>query len=87
MAVLSDADRALIRNQFMREMSALLKPLPGLKADYATAAANIDDILDGNTLKTAVNNAFPVAIRSVLTADQKAAFFTLVVMKRQATGA
>ena len=78
MAVLSDADRALIAAQFMRENTEQVGAL--VKSDIRATVDALDVYLNDNA--TAINTAIPATPRGILTVGQKARIFGLVVRKR-----
>ena len=78
MAVLSDADRALIAAQFMRENAEQIGAL--VKSDIRSVVDALDVYLNDNA--TAINTAIPATPRGILTVGQKARIFGLVVRKR-----
>lgn len=80
MAVLSDADRAALWAEFMREASDARDGLPLSKADLRTAVNDIDAWVDSNA--TSFNNAISQPARGALTAKQKARLLVYVVRRR-----
>lgn len=78
MAVLSDADRALITAQFMRDNAEQIGAL--VKSDIRDTVNALDVYLNDNA--TAINTAIPATPRGILTVGQKARIFGLVVRKR-----
>lgn len=78
MAVLSDADRALITAQFMRDNAEQIGAL--VKSDIRDTVNALDVYLNDNA--TAINSAIPQPSRGALTTGQKARVFGLVVRKR-----
>ena len=78
MAVLSDADRALIAAQFMRDNAEQIGAL--VKSDIRDVVNALDVYLNDNA--TAINQAIPATPRGILAVGQKARIFGLVVRKR-----
>lgn len=78
MAVLVDADRAGVRNRFMRENTSPLGAVT--KVNLRAAVDAIDQWVDDNA--TAFNTAIPQPARAQLTAKQKAALLFYVVTRR-----
>lgn len=78
MAVLSDAERKAVADQFMRDNAEAIGAV--VKADILAAVGGLDDYL--NTNATAINTAIPQPARGVLTTTHKARLFGFVVRKR-----
>lgn len=78
MAVLSDADRAALWAQWMRENDIPLGVLT--KAELRAAFNAADDWAEANS--ASYNAALPQPARGVLTAKQKAAVLMLVIARR-----
>lgn len=79
MAVLSDADRQEITNEFMSSESNLRREMPGLKADQRAAV----NFIDGwwNTRETGFLASFPPAV-SAYSDTQKITLLVAVLSKR-----
>jgi len=82
MAVLSNADRAEVTAEFMRENSEAIGAM--VKADLRGAVNGLDDF--ANTNAATINLSIPLPARTVLTAAQKARLFSLVIRKRYIKG-
>ena len=80
MAVLTEGNRALTLNEFMREASAQRDGLALTKADLRAAIDAIDSWVDTNS--SAFNTAIPQPARGALTTRQKAWLLFRVVHKR-----
>lgn len=80
MAVLSDADRLAIVQQFAADISFARKAFNLSKPDLRAAVNAIDDWVDANA--AAFNTAIPQPARGTLTAKQKAQLLFHVVSKR-----
>lgn len=80
MAVLSDANRALLHKNFMADRSSAREALPLLKTDLRAAINAIDQWVDGNA--AAFNSAIPLPARTALTAAQKANLLLYIVRRR-----
>ena len=77
MAVLVDADRALVLTQWMRQNR---EDCGVTKADVRAAVDALDLYLDTNA--TAINTAIPQPARGALTSAQKARLLSLVALRR-----
>jgi len=77
MAVLVDADRALVLTQWMRQNR---EDCGVTKADVRAAVDALDTFLDTNA--TAINTAIPQPARGALTSAQKARLLSLVALRR-----
>ena len=77
MAVLSDADRATLAAQWMRDNKEAISIL---KADVRAAVNAADDW--ANTNAANYNNALPTAAKNNLSAQQKARLLEVVVKRR-----
>jgi hypothetical protein len=85
MAVLSDADRATVHAEYMRDRSQVRDVFFGVtKADLRAAVNGLDDYL--NTNASAINTAIPQPARANLTAPQKAVLLQFVVSRRYLAG-
>jgi hypothetical protein len=84
MAVLSNADRIAVWEQWMRDNKEIIAGAL-TKAQLRAAVDAIDDFLNNNA--AAINTAFPVAARTALSAGQKAAIVSYVAMRRWGAGA
>lgn len=81
MAVLSNADRAALWAEFMRDPARLGNGASGLtKAQLRAAIDAADDWADANA--SAYNLALPQPARGALSAKQKAAILMFVIDKR-----
>lgn len=80
MAVLADNERADIWADIMRQLSSERQACAITKTDLRAAVDAIDNFLEANT--TVINNAFPAAARTGLTAAQKARILAYVAIKR-----
>lgn len=80
MAVLSDADRLAIVQQFAADISFARKAFNLSKPDLRAAVNAIDVFVDTNA--AAFNTAIPQPARGTLTAREKAELFFRVVRKR-----
>ena len=78
MAVLPDADRAKVRNHWMRINREVYAALT--KADLQAALDATDDWIDTN--QATYNLALPLAARTNLSVTQKTFLFCLVAMRR-----
>jgi hypothetical protein len=83
MAVLSNADRIAVWEQWMRDNKATIAGAL-TRAELRAAVDAIDSFLDTNA--TALNNAIPQPARGVLSAAQKAALLNFVVLRRWGAG-
>jgi len=81
MAVMSDADRASVWAQWMRENT---EPCGITKPDLLAAAVALDVFLNDNA--GAVNAAIPQPARGILTNAQKARLLSLVALQRYGAG-
>jgi hypothetical protein len=85
MAILSDADRALITAEYQRDCSAGREQFGNFnKADLRAAANAVDDWISTNA--ASFNTALPVAFRTGATASQKARLFMAIATKRFISG-
>lgn len=82
MAVLSDADRELVRGTFCNQIRDYdIGQIAGLvKADVRAAVNALDQFLDDNA--TAINQAIPQPARGALTTKQKALLLQFVISQR-----
>lgn len=81
MAVLSDADRAVLSARFQSDASATRTVLPGVtKTDIRAAIDAIDGWVDANA--ASFNAAIPQPARAALSARIKAELLTHVVRRR-----
>lgn len=80
MAVLSDAERAAIWADVMRQLSDAREPVAITKAELRAAVDALDTFLDTNA--GAINAAIPQPARSSLTTAQKARLLAYVALKR-----
>lgn len=80
MAVLSDADRAVLTAAENRRLSDAREAITLTRAQLRAAYNAIDQFLEDNA--TAINNAFPAAAKGALTAKQKARILMQVAQKR-----
>jgi len=78
MAVLSDADRAKVRDDWMAENTNSLGAMT--KAELRAAINAIDDWVDTNA--AAFNLTIPLPARTALSTKQKAWLFYFVVRRR-----
>jgi len=85
MAVLSDAQRAELHAEHMRELSINFESLAITKTELRAAVDALDDWLNDNA--AAVNNALPAAAKAGLTTQQKARLLMYVVRQRYLGGA
>lgn len=85
MAVLSDADRALLHQQVMSELSSQREGCLSVKVDVRATVNAMDDWVVANA--ATFNLAIPLPARTQLTASQKARLFSAVVLRRFVTGA
>lgn len=85
MAVLSDADRAELWAQFMRDLSAVREATALSKADLRAAINAADAWADSNA--ASYNTALPQPARNTLTAAQKARILSYVIARRWLRGA
>lgn len=83
MAVLSNADRAEVAAEGMRD-SRLGTLANLLKTDWRAAINAADDWVNSNA--ASFNSALPVAARTNLTSAQKALLLVFVVMRRYVAG-
>lgn len=83
MAVLPNADRIAVWEQWMRENKAAVTGAL-TKAQLRAAVDALDDFL--NTNATNINNAIPLPARTSLSAAQKAALLNYVVLRRWGAG-
>lgn len=82
MAVLSNADRAIVTNRLMLWLSETRGTLPShLKADVRAAVDATDDWQNDNA--AAFNNALPTVTKNNATAPQKARLFDEVSKRRR----
>lgn len=79
MAVLSDADRQAITNQYMSDESNTRRPSLGSKADQRAMVDSIDNWWD--TRETGFLNSFPPATKGISDA-QKITLLLAVLRKR-----
>ena len=84
MAVLSNADRIAVWEQWMRDNKAAITGAM-TKAELRAAVDALDNFLDANA--TIINATIPQPARSVLTTAQKAALLNFVVARRYIAGA
>jgi hypothetical protein len=84
MAVLSDNDRIAVWLQWMRENKDAITGAM-TKAELRAAVDAIDVWANDNA--AALNTAIPTPARTVLSASQKAALFSIVIFKRYGAGA
>lgn len=84
MAVLSDADRAALWADFMRNFPAS-ETCAVTKTDLRAAVNGLDDYLSTNA--SAINQAIPQPARGALTTVQKARLLQFVVARRYLAGA
>lgn len=77
MAVLSDADRAEVTQEFMAQATG---PITCLKADIRPCVNALDDYYNANA--ATINQALPLPGRTALTLADKALMDTLVKNKR-----
>lgn len=80
MAVLSDADRATILAQLMREISRLRQSTALTKTDWRTLVNAADAWADANA--AAYNTAIPQPVRNNATAKEKALALAWVILRR-----
>ena len=78
MAVLPDADRTAVGNQWMRDNNTPLGALT--KAELRAAVNAMDQWIDDNA--SAFNTSIPQPARAQLTAKQKAWLFSYVIKRR-----
>ncbi len=83
MAVLSDADRADLRDEFMRDDTGTFGAI--VKADLRAGVNALDAWVDTN--KASMNSALPAVLQAELTVAQKALLLVHVVRKRFLKGA
>lgn len=85
MAVLSDGDRQLVRDEWMRDPAFSGETCSITKADIRAAINALDDFL--NTNAASINTAIPQPARSALSTAQKARLLNYVIRKRYISGA
>lgn len=86
MAVMSNADRALVSAEYQRGGNSDTGTFSGVvKADIRAAVNAVDDWAVANA--ASFNSALPVAARNNLTATQKARLLMFVIKKRYEVGA
>ena len=84
MAVLSEADRVVCWENWMRDNKAAI--IGAMTRQELRAAVDaLDTWLNDNA--AAANNALPLPARTVLTQSQKAALLTIIVYRRYGAGA
>lgn len=80
MAILSDAEREAIRQDWTRLAMDIRETTSLLKSEVFAAAGALDAWVDANA--AAVNAAIPQPARTAMTAKQKAALFMIVLQRR-----
>jgi hypothetical protein len=80
MAILPDADRALVDQAFQSDLSSARTPCTLSKAELRAAINAIDQWADDNASE--FNQAIPLPARTALTGKQKAELLFRVVRRR-----
>ncbi len=85
MAVLSDADRAIVTTAFMSQCSGERRTFGAVvKADVRAMFDALDNFL--NTNAATINNQIPTAAKTALTANDKALALQLLLQQRYRSG-
>lgn len=85
MAVLTDAARAVVWADTMRQLSNDHEAVGITKADLRAAVDALDSFLDSNA--AAINSAIPQPARGSLSTSQKARLLMYVIERRYVDGA